>query len=165
MQKPDSREQQLDAWLALTRSKLQPGQIVLLPVLSGSMLPDLPLGSLLEIEAVQPRDCRYGDVVVFQESAQRLIAHRVIGRLRLGSCLVFLQKGDNNATGCWTRGAGVRGRVKRVLPADGDDSRAIEPASRERADRSRYHHHRNLILYWPRKIRDALRKLAGRGAP
>ncbi len=152
------QEKHLDAWLSLTRNALQPGQTVRLPVLSGSMLPNLPLGAVLEIEPVEIGDCRYGDVIVFQDAPQRLTAHRVIGSLGFGSMRLFLQKGDNNATGHWIRGAGVRGRIRRVLPADEDETGALVPHSRERADTSRHEHYRNLILYWPRKIRDFLRR-------
>lgn len=161
MQTPDSPAQKLDAWLALTREGLQPGQMVSLPVLSGSMLPDLPLGALLEIEPVLPRDCRYGDVIIFQEGPEgqrRLIAHRIIGRLGFGSRLLFLQKGDANAFGHWASSSRVCGRVRRVIPSDGDESAAIAASSVSRADRSRYLHFRNLILYWPRRIRDAVRR-------
>lgn len=160
MQRPDSPAQHLDAWLALTRGSLQPGQTVRLPVLSGSMLPDLPLGALLEIEAARPAECRYGDVVIFQEGPEarkRLVAHRVIGRLGFGSAFLFLQKGDANPYGHWTRGSLVCGRVRRVLPENGDESGAMAASSPRRADRSRYLHFRNLILYWPRRIRDRIR--------
>jgi hypothetical protein len=97
-------------------------------------------------------------VIVFQDAPQRLTAHRVVGSLGLGSRRLFLQKGDNNAIGHWIRGAGVRGRVQRVLPPEENESAGIDPYNRERADRSRSGHFRNLILYWPRKIRDFLRR-------
>lgn len=152
------QQQHLDAWLALTRGDLGPGETVRLPVLSGSMLPDLPLGALLEIEPIRAQQCRIGDVVVFQETEHRLTAHRIIACWGIGSWRLFLQKGDNNPYGALLRGAGVRGRVRFVHSQAHDAPGPFDPANAERARRSRRTHFRNLILYWPRRVRDLLQR-------
>ena len=163
METPDLREQQLDAWLALTGQ--DPGRqgSVRLPVLSGSMLPAIPLGALLEIELANDPVCRVGDVVVFQAGPERLTAHRVLAGLKLGSRHWILQKGDSNALGHWISRSRVCGLVVRVLPGDGmgaeippDDAKPAGTYSLSAARASRRQHFRNLALMWPRLLRDFL---------
>ena len=163
MENPDPREQHLDAWLALTGQDPENQGTVRLPVLSGSMLPAIPLGAILEIELVDPSCCRVGDVVVFLENQQRLTAHRVLAHLGFGFLHWLLQKGDNNSVGYWIRRSRVRGRVTRVLPPEVEDAQkypidpdSLAPYSPGAALISRRQHWRNLALKWPRRIRDFL---------
>lgn len=165
METSDPRQQQFDAWLALTGRADATRQIVELPVLSGSMLPAIPIGAILEIEMTTAAMCRVGDVVVFQEGPQRLTAHRVIAHLKLGSLHCLLQKGDNNPLGHWIRPSQVRGRVARILPAADDSApggppngSATEAYDLAAARMSRRRMIRNVALKWPRRVRDFLRR-------
>ncbi|MBU8871172.1 MAG: hypothetical protein KOO60_09960 [Gemmatimonadales bacterium] len=165
MENSDPREQNLDAWLALTGKGSPHRGPVQLPVLSGSMLPAIPPEAILEIELAASYDYRIGDVVVFQDNADRLTAHRVLACLKIGPFGWVLQKGDNNDLGHWIRKSRVRGLVSRVIPGDagedaGRDSARHEPVtssdnpySLSAARASRRQHFRNLALKWPRRIR------------
>lgn len=73
----------------------------LLTVLSGSMEPKIPTGSIIAVKPIEnPRDLKVGDVITFKpsDSAQFLITHRIIGIEEEGSLLSFITQGDNNNT-------------------------------------------------------------------
>lgn len=110
----DQKEQLLDAWLALAEDgvKPQPGPIRL-PVLTGSMLPEVPVGSFLHIEKIESRHCRNGDLVIYRMD-DRLVAHRVLLRLGWNNSWVIFEKGDNTARGHWILGRRIRGRAVAV---------------------------------------------------
>jgi hypothetical protein len=122
------RSDRLDAWLVLTRQIPPPDGTVRLPMLSGSMNPTLPPGSLLVIDPRCGDRFRRGDVVVMADG-ERLVAHRVL--LRLGSR--FLEMGDAGLAGCWRRSDDVSGRVISATPPRGD--RSFDPFAPERATR------------------------------
>ena len=69
------------------------------PVLSGSMQPHLPIGSITIAKSVPAASIRVGDVITFQRPAGRsTITHRVVRiRDRHGERL-FTTKGDANPT-------------------------------------------------------------------
>jgi len=146
-----SKEQQFDAWLALTRQVPPPAEPVRLPMLSGSMMPAIPVGHILLIELCSADSCRVGDVVVYQD-CERLVAHRL---LSAGLIPWWLEKGDANPTGRWRHKSRILGRV--VTAAAPDDSGAAHsPTSVPVAAASRRHHTRNLVLAVPRRVRDLL---------
>jgi len=68
-------------------------------VLSGSMSPTYPVGSLLVTSQVDPADVEVGMAVVFVDprDSSRLVTHRVLARAP-GSDLAFITRGDANAT-------------------------------------------------------------------
>lgn len=118
-QRPESRDdERLDAWLVLT-DQLSPGtDTVRLPLLSGSMAPALPSGSTLVIDPHRRRRFGRGDVVVFADG-DRLVAHRVLLRLRLPGLDAVLEKGDANPVGRWMASRRIRGVVCEVTLPDG----------------------------------------------
>ena len=121
------------AWLGLQFAEAAPGSIATLPVLSGSMAPDLLPGLLVRIKAVPWRDCRAGDIIVFREGT-RLTAHRLLCRIRLGRRTLFFQKGDANRLGTWIQGERVVGIVSEKQAADG---KWVELSARPMRRRSR----------------------------
>lgn len=139
---PD-REIQLDAWLALTRQTPTPAAPVRLPMLSGSMAPAIPMGAILEIRVEAPRDCRAGEVVVFQVG-DKLIAHRVLLVLKLGPWRCVLEKGDANPGGNWLSHTLVRGRVISVVRDDAEP--AVNPTSPDLARRGLREHIRHYLI-------------------
>ncbi len=151
MSRVDSKAQQFDAWLALTGQVPSPEGSVRLPMLSGSMLPAIPVGHILVIEICTHAACRMGDVVVFVEG-EHLVAHRLLTK---GFWPWLLEKGDINPTGHWLHQGRIRGRVTGVVSAAGDDE-PTSPFDRETAAASRCQHWRNLLLAGPRRIRDYL---------
>ncbi|MFC2044884.1 signal peptidase I [Chloroflexota bacterium] len=66
-------------------------------VLSGSMEPELKVGSLVVTCPVEPETIVVGDIIIFRPTTvgENLIAHRVVGIGR-GSSLYFETKGDAN---------------------------------------------------------------------
>lgn len=63
-------------------------------VVSGSMEPEIPVGSVIYVEAIPPEDVQEGDVIAFW-SNDSVIAHRVLkNKIVEGT---FITKGDANA--------------------------------------------------------------------
>ncbi len=113
---PD-RTKLLDAWLALAGPSLDFGGTVHLPMLTGSMLPVIPVGCELVIAAAQRRPFGVGDVVIFLRD-DRLVAHRILGQLGWGPHALIFEKGDLNADAGWIRRRDVRGVVVGRVPAE-----------------------------------------------
>lgn len=68
-------------------------------VLTDSMAPTFPEGSLLVVEPIDPSDVAPGMAVMFADPADpgRLVTHRVVRRAP-GEELAFITRGDANAT-------------------------------------------------------------------
>ena len=76
--------------------RIMGGQIY--TVISGSMEPEIPVGSLVYVEGAQPEDMEAGDVIAFYggRDANAIITHRVVeNRVIMGE---FITKGDANQT-------------------------------------------------------------------
>ena len=69
-----------------------------LTVLTGSMRPTMPPGSLVLVRPVQTAAIDVGDVITFQPDPklQSLVTHRVVGVNRDGGALSFVTQGDAN---------------------------------------------------------------------
>lgn len=143
------RAAQFDAWLRLTGQSPAPAGLVQLPMLSGSMSPALPCGSTLEIDLRDPHGFAPGEVVVLALDG-RLVAHRVLLRVRWRRQVRLLEMGDANPRGDWRPAHLVVGRVVRVTTSEGVPLPA--PTSRGRARRGLLRHLRGLLLPAPRPI-------------
>jgi len=110
-------EDQLDAWLALTGQVPPPTAPVILPMLSGSMVPAIPVGAQLQISVQMGAICQAGDVAVFLDG-DKLTAHRILWSWSAGPWPWILEKGDANAAGRWRRQGDIRGRVLNYLAED-----------------------------------------------
>ena len=67
-------------------------------VVSGSMEPEIPVGSLVYVEGIAPEDVQVEDVIAFYggRDANAIITHRVVeNRIIMGE---FITKGDANQT-------------------------------------------------------------------
>ncbi|MFC1847275.1 signal peptidase I [Chloroflexota bacterium] len=66
-------------------------------VLSGSMEPELKVGSLVVTRPVEPEDIEVGDIITFRPVSvgESLVTHRVVG-IGQSSSLYFETKGDAN---------------------------------------------------------------------
>jgi signal peptidase I len=73
-------------------------------VLSGSMTPGIPVGSIVLVRPVDPDQLRVGDVATYQDEPGKpvYVTHRVAGINHLGGQTTFTFKGDAN------RGADVK---------------------------------------------------------
>lgn len=88
-------------------------------IVSGSMEPGIPVGSVIYVEQAAPEDIQAGDVIAFQ-SGESVIAHRVVeNHVVEGS---FTTKGDANAEEDMQAVAyqDLIGRVARHYPMLGD---------------------------------------------
>lgn len=146
------REAKLDAWLDLALDQPGTDGPIHLPMLTGSMVPDIPVGAWIEIEKIPGPDCRVGDVVVFRRD-EKLIAHRLLWRLGWGASL-FLEKGDANSHGGWIKASQIRGRVVAVQI---DESWIPWPGNPRLARAGLLSLARHILLAGPRKIRNMLR--------
>lgn len=82
--------------LPFTIPRLMGGQIY--TVVSGSMEPAIPVGSLVYVEGMEPEDVVVNDVIAFYggRDANAIITHRVVeNRVIMGE---FITKGDANQT-------------------------------------------------------------------
>lgn len=129
-----STESTLHAWHALLRGRLRRGERVILPVLSGSMMPLLPVGADLEIAGAAWRGLRPGDIAVFRDGAS-LTAHRALLLLPLPGRPLLYQKGDALPRGAWIDARRVVGAVVAVTSPDGTRLALDEPAVRGAAGR------------------------------
>ncbi len=117
----DNRQQLLDSWLALMEDAPSPEGAICLPVLSGSMMPEIPVNSIVQIEKIQARVCRPGQVVVYRDK-DRLVVHRLLLQIGWGPVLFFFEKGDANDRGKWISGKQIKGLVAGVDLNDGNGS-------------------------------------------
>ena len=70
-------------------------------VLSGSMEPNLPVGSLIYVQDKNPADLKAGDVITYMVSEKTVVTHRIIEVVpdeNDPSILRFRTKGDANNT-------------------------------------------------------------------
>lgn len=161
----EKNEELFDAWLKLRHGSLQTGETVILPVLSGSMLPLLVPGRDITIQGVSYRDSVKGDIIVFQEN-NRLSAHRLLLRLSiLGKDYIF-QKGDAIDFGSWISAGQVVGIVVETKDLSGNvvDFRSEEEKHKARAS---VRNHlvidiRQRILFIPRLVKRMLKMIVKR---
>ena len=92
-------------------------------VYSGSMEPQLHVGSVVFVKSIDSADVRVGDVITFQDprTPGRLITHRVVKRFTHKGELVYRTKGDANASvDPWTISLpGTVGRATFDIPVVG----------------------------------------------
>ncbi len=100
-----------NSWVKLKYESPGSGEFVILPVISGSMLPSLIPGREIKIKCVISwRECQIGDIIVFK-GTMGLTAHRLLLRFSIfGRCFLF-QKGDSSNIGNWIKPEQVVGVV------------------------------------------------------
>ena len=89
-------------------------------VMGGSMVPAIPMGSLIVIEPTSPAAVSVGEVITFA-LADRLITHRVIAVERDDAGLRLMTKGDANDAPdpIAVRAGGAIGAVRLAVPLAG----------------------------------------------
>ena len=89
-------------------------------VLSGSMQPTLPPGSVSFVQPTSPQTFKVGDLLVFAllRDPSQQVTHRIVSVRGEGGSLEFQTKGDaNNAADVdWVPAANVRGAVRWYIP-------------------------------------------------
>ena len=107
-------------------------------VLTGSMRPDLPPGTLVVVRPVDPGSLRIGDVITYQRESGKssVVTHRVVSvGVQADGDRVLQTQGDANdvADEAPVREVQVRGRVWYSVPHLGRVGTALENAQRETA--------------------------------
>src|SRR2546423_3726779 len=102
-------------------------------VLSGSMAPGMPVGSLAVLVPVEPAAVHVGDVITFQAPLpdHRIVTHRVVAITEVGPHPVIRTKGDANAADDpWAARLAGRTAWRRaaVIPGVGSLIRALRSA-------------------------------------
>lgn len=71
-----------------------------LSVLTGSMEPVMPVGSMIVATPVSVGDLRVGDIVAYQAPIEdhRVVTHRVVKIVRAGGAVAIQTKGDANSS-------------------------------------------------------------------
>lgn len=72
------------------------GSIGLRVIQSGSMTPQLPVGSLIVTKRVLPGEIKPGDVISFAAGSDATVSHRVTQVKKSGTEVSFQTKGDHN---------------------------------------------------------------------
>lgn len=83
-----------EALVALVRQGLRERGRLRMRLQGDSMWPTIPPGTLVEVERISAADIRLGDLVVWQQDG-RLVAHRIVQRVRDDSGAHLVTKGDN----------------------------------------------------------------------
>ncbi|WP_309648788.1 signal peptidase I [Nocardioides sp.] len=109
-------------------------------VLTGSMAPHLPPGTLVVVRPVDASDVRTGDVVTYQVRSGEpvVVTHRVVGKgVGAGGEVVLRTRGDANgaADELWVRPVQLRGEVWYDVPHIGRVSNLLSVAQRNQGAR------------------------------
>jgi signal peptidase len=64
-------------------------------IMTGSMEPTIPVGSIVTIKKVNPEDVKVGDIITFK-AGESAVMHRVIEKVVENSSYYFRTKGDAN---------------------------------------------------------------------
>ncbi|MBQ8514603.1 MAG: signal peptidase I [Ruminococcus sp.] len=90
-------------------------------VLSGSMEPDYPTGSLILVKDAEPEELVAGDVITYKLSGGTIATHRIVEVLSEGGEISFRTKGDANeqADAALTQGSAVIGTPVFMIPKAG----------------------------------------------
>lgn len=107
-------------------------------VLTGSMRPELPPGTLVVVRPVGMDDISVGDTITYQLRSREpaVVTHRVVGSgVRADGTAVLTTRGDANqvADARPVRQEQVRGRVWYAVPHLGRLNTALDPAQRQTA--------------------------------
>ncbi len=104
-------------------------------VLTGSMQPKYPPGTLVVVKPADPEDIGVGAVVTYQIESGKpaVVTHRVVTVARQDGEPVFQTRGDaNNAVDPgWVRPIQLRGKLWYAVPYLGYANTAIQPGHRQ----------------------------------
>ncbi|WP_232680706.1 signal peptidase I [Nocardioides sp. R-C-SC26] len=104
-------------------------------VLTSSMRPDLPPGSLIVVRPVQARDLGVGDVITYQRDsgAPIVVTHRIVAQATDAQGRpIFRTQGDANPQPdpAWVQPVQIRGEVWFAVPYAGRVHDLLDPATR-----------------------------------
>lgn len=85
-------------------------------IVSGSMEPEIPVGSLVIIEKVKDEEIKIGDVVTFYLSGETTVTHKVVGYDLSKDALITHGVANDEGTNEYTPFDSVLGRVVFTVP-------------------------------------------------
>jgi len=90
-------------------------------VLSGSMEPEYPTGSLIYVKEIEPEQLELRDVITYRIAGNNVATHRIVGINEEEGKLVFTTKGDanNNVDNSPVTGSSIIGKVIFKIPGMG----------------------------------------------
>lgn len=151
----------VSAWLDLITGVYKDGEIIELPVLTGSMMPLLVPGKKIKIICMFHPKINIGDIVIFKEG-NKLNSHRVILKILLFNRLFLYQMGDLNRFGNWINSDKVVGKVISTQDEKGvyTDLRSPQKQaeSKKKTAKQIYTLIYNILLIGPRSIKRWLRE-------
>jgi hypothetical protein len=146
----------LSDWLNLLDGSFNDGEIIELPVLSGSMMPLIIPGKNIKIKCMKEPDLNIGDIVVYKEGRE-ITSHRLIAKLTFYKGAYLYQKGDAIRFGGWIKKQQVLGVVDSVQDSSGNYISLMSPdkkrEGRELAAKQLLRIFLDLLLIMPRKIK------------
>jgi signal peptidase I len=147
-------------WFDLYSGNLDSDSIIELPVLSGSMSPLLPIGSMVRIKAASFSQVRFGDIIAFREGGS-ITMHRLLIRFRLFSKKIVYQKGDANQLGRFITAGSIVGIAIGVIYSNIHKDLTTNEYKNQAKKYSVIQIKKliaNLFLYIPRKIKSVRNK-------
>ena len=144
-------------WLDLIKGTYENGDIVELPVISGSMAPVIFPGKKIKIMCLKNPVINAGDIIVFKDN-KNLTSHRLLIKLSLFNRQFLYQKGDSNRFGSWINISQLVGVVVCAQNESGlyitQDSLLNKKEAKKQLVRVCW----NLFLFIPRKIQNVFNK-------
>ncbi len=160
-QTEQEKQKTVSLWFNLINGMVPHGEIVELPVLTGSMSPLIMPGYTISIRSCSANKIKPGDVIVFKDG-NSLTTHRFLIRLPLGKRQVIYQKGDANRFGKWIRSERVVGVIDGISDMTGACIDISNSEARIQAKKESFRQIAltawNTILILPRFIKKCLRE-------
>jgi hypothetical protein len=143
-------------WLNLLDGTFSDGDIIELPVLSGSMMPLLIPGKKIRIKCLKKPDVRAGDIIVYKKGRE-LISHRLIIKIPFVKNIYLYQKGDTNRYGSWIKIEQAVGVVDSVQDEWGNFISIDTPEKKREgkglAIKHMFYSFWNIALIFPRRMK------------
>ncbi len=121
-----------------------------------SMLPLLKEGDSINVVPAQVEDLKAGDIAVFsKKGTPALTCHRIIGKLKSGNTLYFLENGDNSPRVDMVSSEDIIGKAVSLKTEEGarslQDCRVLMPLLLQILTRIIFFHNRLAMVFKGRK--------------
>ena len=149
-------------WIDLYYKNLSAGGKIELPVLSGSMIPQLVPGKKVGIKPYSNEKLKTGDIIVFKYH-KKLYAHRIIIIFSFFNKKFIYQKGDNNLYGSWIKDSDIIGIVDFSINQDDKildfSNQEMQKTAKIIATKQLIKNIVNITLFIPRKVKRLSKKI------
>lgn len=146
----------LSHWLKLLDGTFNDGEIIELPVLTGSMMPCILTGKKIRINCLKEPELNVGDIIVYRDGKE-ITSHRLIVKINFFKRTYLYQKGDACRFGKWIDKRQVVGIVNSAQDRSGNYISFITPdEKKEGKELALRHLNRTLLEYMliiPKRIK------------